>query len=233
MYFYMKKKIDQYEGFLGSVEKKFLRKYKLSINELLSDLERDGLLYHKFTKDQINRIFKLIRTSNIPLQLYNNFNKIITFDKEQTKKNVESLKAMGLRVDTIAEQYLAVLCHSYQVLSERLKLHLVTIIDFSKLDLENAHKKSLGMCIGKLKVKYPNNSFLQYLNTKIRNAVTHYSYFFEKGAIKLCDGYFGPTEEMTLKEFVEEARYLNVLTEGFFIIYMDKYYPEIPLILDR
>ena len=58
----MKKKIDQYEGFLGSVEKKFLRKYKLSINELLSDLERDGLLYHKFTKDQINRIFKLIRT---------------------------------------------------------------------------------------------------------------------------------------------------------------------------
>ena len=68
---------------------------------------------------------------------------------------------MGLRVDTIAEQYLAVLCHSYQVLSERLKLHLVTIIDFSKLDLENAHKKSLGMCISKLKVKYPNNSFLQ------------------------------------------------------------------------
>ena len=122
-------------------------------------------------------------------------------------------------------------------MSERLKMHFVTIVDFDALGLRNADSRPLGSLIDKLKKEFPGNKFIEYLNTQIRNAVTHYTYFFEPDTLNpiyLCKGYFDPTPiKMELADFIIESKKLNILTESLFIIYLDLYHQGANLQLDE
>jgi len=227
-------RIDTYKDNLAQGEKTFLAEFESSIKEFITNLKTDNLLNQNFTKDNVSRIKKFVTSSNAAAHLEANANKIITLNQEETDKNIQKLKEMGLRIDTIADQYGTIMCHMYQVTAERLKLHLVTLINFSLLNLPDAHKQPLGCIISKLKVKYPTNKFIQYLDTKIRNAVTHYTYYFGNGKLNLCNGYFDSSpREMEIKDFMIESKRLNILTESFLIIFLDKHNPNGSLILDK
>ena len=220
----MSKKIDQYKDRLLNGEKMTINDYESDINDFLDDLDNKGFLTKSFSKPQSERLQKLVSSSNAPANLFNALNKVFDGNVTQIRSNVAKLKSVGF--DIGPQQYGSVMCHNYQVISERLKLHLVTIIDFDKNGLTNAHSKPLGSIIRKLKSEFPQNKFVDYMDTKIRNAVTHYTYFFDNGNIILCNGYFddNPTV-MPLVDFMMESKKLNILTEALFIIYLDKYFP--------
>lgn len=64
------------------------------------------------------------------------------------------------------------------------------------------------------------------MDTKTRNAIAHYTYFFENGKLFLCNGCFDHLPvKMELAEFVIESKNLNVLTESLFLIFLDKHFP--------
>lgn len=227
-------RIDKFKEYLGSGEKIFLEEYEPAINELLDNLNQDGLLKTYFTPTRIARLQKLMTTSNAAAHLFNNANKIFAHDdEEKINSNMRKLEELGLGLEVDVEQYITILCHMYQVTSERLKLHLVTLINFPSLGLSDADKRPLGPLIQELKSKYPQNKFIRYLDTKIRNAVTHYTYFFEEGVINLCNRYFDSSpNSMKISDFMIESKRLNILTEAFFIIFLDKHRPGNDLIID-
>jgi len=226
-------RINKYKESLKSGEKKFLEEYEPSIKEFINNLEEDNLINHNYTQEQIIRLQKLMRSSNAAAHLFENFNKIITADKKQTKSNIKKLKEFGLRIDTIADQYGTVMCHMYQVTMERLRLFIIILINISCLGIKNPGKQPIGKVIKKLRAKYPTNHFLQYLKTNIRNAIAHYSYFFEKNSIALCNGYFDPNPTfITIEEFMKTSKKLSILTDTFMILFLDKYKPGGKLILD-
>ncbi len=218
---------------MGEGEKEFFEEYEESMKELISDLKSDGLLITNHTQEEINQIKKFIFTSNVVSHLYGNFNKTITTDSQTTQSNITKLKEIGWRTDTLGSQYMAIMCHMFQVFAERLKLHLVTLIDFDSLGLNNADKEHLGKAIYKLKSKYGGNKFVDYLDTKIRNAVAHYTYYFANGALHLCQGYFDPNPlTYQLSDFMKTTKQFNLIVEGFFIICIDDINPNGSLILD-
>lgn len=228
-------RVEDYKNKLGakSGEAKFIDEYIEEIKSLFSELDSRGALIKTHTGDKVKRIQKFVTSSNASGTLLNNGYKLFDIDKEKTKNNIGKLKDSGYKVDNIADQFASIMCHSIQVSTERLKLHFVTLIDFSKLSLEDADKKPLGACLHCLKRDFGSNRFVQSLDTKIRNAVTHYTYFIQNAKVVLCDGYFDPTPtEMTLAEFMIESKKASVLTEIFFLCYLDQYCGEGELNLD-
>jgi len=227
-------RIAQFKDRLAQGDKTFFADYETPIKELFDGLEAKGLLNSNFDEPKVKRVMKLIRSSNSPVGLLKNLHKLVSLPEAERNQILSDLGAKGFKVENIPEQYLTVLCHMYQVTAERLKLHFVMLIDFSKLNLEDADKKPLGLILGKLKENFPTNNFVNFLSTKIRNPITHYSYYFENGKLYLCDGHFDQyPREVDLAEFMKESRKLNILTESFFLIYLDKYRPSGNLILEE
>ena len=203
------------------------------MNQLFDELDAKGLLNKSFDMSKVERIKKFGETSIAAQHLSDNVHKFCSLNNNERSQILSELGAKGLGVDTIGAQSLAVICHAYQVNAEKLKLYLVTLIDFSKLNLKNAHKTELGKLIGRLK-KFPNNKFVNFLDAKIRNAVTHYSYYFKNKKLYLCNGYFDQNPEvLNLSEFMIETQKLHILAGSFFAIYLDKYRPNGYLILDK
>lgn len=210
------------------------------MNQLFDELDAKGLLNKSFDRSKVERIKKFAETSIAAQHLSDNVHKLYSLKNNERSQILPELGAKGFKVDNIGAQFLAVICHAYQVNAEKLKLYLVTLIDFSKLKdkngkfLKNAHKTGLGRLIGGLKQEFPNNKFVNVLDTAIRNAVTHYSYYFENEKLYLCKGYFDqdPTD-LNLSEFMIETQNLHILAESFFAIYLDKYRPNGYLIFER
>lgn len=96
-------------------------------------------------------------------------------------------------------------------MSERLKIHLVALIDFDAMGIKNADNKPLGIIAIALQKKLPNNKFIYYLKADIRNSITHYTYYFENHQLHLCKGVFDPSpKELSLGEFMMESKNLNI-----------------------
>lgn len=228
----MKSRLEKFKEKLPDGEKKVVMDYEDSISDLLEDLDNRGVLKIVFTEWEVDRLQNLVTTSNAPIQLWNSFNNVFKGSSQEMKENVDKLAKVGFKTNPY--HFLTVMCHSYQVTSERLKMHLVTIIDFDALGLKNPDSKPLGPLLHKLKQEFPKNKFIDYLDTNIRNAVTHYTYYFDQGQLHLCNGYFDPNPTtMSLAEFMMESKKLIDLTESLFIIYLDKYFTGGDLHLDN
>ncbi len=227
-------RIDQYKSNLGKSEKEFLEEYLPSINELIEELNRRSLLIRNHSNEKIERLQRFIRSSNAPVTLQNSFyDNIFVIEADKRDEKIKKLKELGFDVNKIGEQFGSLICHCYQVTAERLKLHFVTLIDFNSLGIRNADRKPLGNHLNKLKTEFPNNKFINYFGTKIRNAITHYSYYFHNGELYLCDGYFDTSpSKMSLADFMMESKRLNILTEGFLLHLLDKYTGEGTLTLE-
>ena len=95
------------------------------------------------------------------------------------------------------------------------------------LGLNDADKTMLGNILRCLKREFPDNDFLEILNTSIRNSITHYTYFFENEKLFLCRSYFDNSpERILLRDFMKEKKQLSILTESFLFSYLDKFSPE-------
>ncbi len=226
-------RLNQFKNTLALGEKNFLAEYEAPINQLFDELDAKGLLNKSFDRSKVERIKKFAETSIAAQHLSDNVHKLYSLKNNERSQILPELGAKGFKVDNIGAQSLAVICHAYQVNAEKLKLYLVTLIDFSKLNLKKV-PKSLGPIIDKLRQKFPDNRFVNSLSTKIRNAVTHYSYYFENEKLYLCNGYFDPDPKvLNLSEFMKETQNLHILAESFFAIYLDKYRPNGYLILEK
>ncbi len=176
---------------------------------------------------------KLAYTANAPAQLANSFHNIYyRDDANEIRFKVEQLDKIGFK--TSLDHYLAVICHGYQVMSERLKIHLVALIDFNAMGIKKAGKKALGTLVKSLPKDCRQNKFIKYIKTDIRNSITHYTYYFENHQLHLCKGVFDSSPKiLSLGEFMMESRNLNILTESLLLIYLDKYHPGGDLLLDK
>ena len=212
--------IEEFIKLLQKGEQKFLSEYLPEIESLLKSLDSDNLLNIGFTKDQIKRLLKFNVTMKAAVDIYGNYNKIITFDEKETKERIGELKKIGLNVDNIAEQYCASMCQMYQAAFERLKIHMLTLIKHSVILHDgNIHFARL---LDILKKKYDKNNFLKYLHTQMRNPVAHYTYFFENGNIYLCKTLFDSSPILlSFDNFMMETKKLNILGEAFFLSYLD------------
>ncbi|MBW4257862.1 hypothetical protein KTG15_09190 [Methanobacterium sp. YSL] len=204
----------------------YIEQYEESIKDLLKDLINEDLLVVYLPPEKINRLAKLVKSSDAATELYNNISEIVTSDTAETKAKLNELNDLGLKLD--GWQILAIMCHSYQVTTEKLKLYLFTIIDFENMGERNAYRKSLGGLLYILKRNFQGNVFIQDLKTNIRNAVAHYSYYYvTDDKLYFCDGYYDPDPQgITLVEFMKESHELYLLTESFFCIYLDLCFPD-------
>ncbi|MDD5178015.1 MAG: hypothetical protein PHT54_01895 [Candidatus Nanoarchaeia archaeon] len=227
-------RVDEYKKSLRKKELTFVNIYIPEIEKLITEFDSRNILIKIHKKEEVNRIIKFVRTSNAPITLLNKFYNLIKPDKKETEKNMSKLIEIGFEKERLGEQIGSLMCHAYQVTAERLKLHLITTVDFSKLNLKNADSIPLGPIISSLKKQFKGNSFVDYLSTKIRNPVAHYTYFFENGDLFLCEGYFDSSpNKITLAEFMIQSKQFSMLTELYFLSYLDKLVPSNELHLDQ
>ena len=225
-------RIDEYKRDLEPREKTFLEEYEQAIHDLLNDINRTNNLKKKndLTQERVKRFDKLRASTNVANLLFNNANKIFAKDDaNKIRANIKKLNELELGLNVDEKQYISILCHIYQVNSERLRLQLLTFIDFDSNPLKVKEPKTLGQLINELEKNYSYNKFVKYLTgkSKTRNAVAHYSYFYEEGEINLCENYFTPSPKpMGLADFMRESKELNILTEAFYCIFSDKYILE-------
>ena len=210
---------------MGNGLKIFFERYEPSINQLISDLDSKGFLEKtSFTKEDVDRLTDIVITSNGALSLINDFNRIITINKERTEENLKKLKEAGWNTESnrFALQYGVVLSLTYHTFLERLKNEFISFIDFQSMGRDPAEMFGVGSFLGELKKHCPNNDFLNYFDSGIRNSIAHFTFFWKKGEIYFCKNLFdrNPTKQ-TLVEFMKEVKNVNVLVEGFHLAYRD------------
>jgi len=212
----------------------FFEDYEPSMNDLINNLESDGLLLKKFSEEQVTRLQNLTKSCNMGLKLSNDFYSIIDLDEVKRKENINYLKKAFRTEDEIriGEHCLSTLTNSYLTILEKLKIYFLFFIDWSKLNKKHKDIYGLNGAIKELFKKYPENLYLNYFNAGTRNSFTHYTFFFgEKSKIILCSEIFDKNPKvMSLFELMKEIQELAVLTEGFYILLKDKFnLPEIEL----
>ena len=192
-------RLNQFRTKLTPEEQKFLAEYETAIEELFDKLDAIGVLNKSFDEPKVERAMKVMQSSNVPADIFKNFIRLEDLPKREKDQILSDLDAKGFKVKNIPDQFVAVMCHMHQVMAERLKFHMVALIDFSKLNLKDADKTSLGPIINTLRGKFSNNKFINFLSTKIRNAVVHYSYYIKNGKLYLCNGYFDQNPSLSNK----------------------------------
>lgn len=221
---------EDYVGELNETDRSFVLRYESSIRKFVDELKTDKNL--KFiTPEQKTRVGYLFNASNTMVQIYTEGVRL--FKSENYK---ERLRNGGFDIDEqrLVQMWGVILCHMHQVVSEKLKLHLLLFVDFDKLITGKKKKTSpyvlpLGPLIGTLQKKYPNNDFVDYLNTNIRNAVAHYTYFFDGDYLFLCNGWSDPEPmKISVQDFITRFGELNRLDDAFCMLVADSLGQQLP-----
>ena len=228
--------VDVYKSVMAGGLRKFFETYEPSMKELINNLDSDGLLLRKFTKEKVTRLQELTNSSNMALKLSNDFGSI--FDPKDAKKTKEKLsylnKAFSKNDDfRMGEHYHSILVNNYTTFLERLKIYLLFFIDWNNLKNKRIIH-GIGEALEILKKKYPLNKYLLYFNSGTRNSLAHFTFSWKHGSggkIVLYSEIFDPSpKEMPLVDFMKEIIELGVLVEGFYILLKDKFnLPEIKL----
>ena len=226
--------VDVYKSTMPLGLRTFFETYETSMNELIDNLDSDGLLLKKFNEEQAERLINLTKSCNMALKLSNDFCSVVDLDEVKRKENLVYLKKAFRTEDEIriGEHCLSALTNSYLTILEKLKIYFLFFIDWGKLTKKHKEIHGIGTAINTLIEKYPNNKYLTYFNAKTRNSFAHYTFFFGmESKIYLCSGVFdNDPKEMSLFELMKETQELGVLTEGFYILLKDKFnLPEIKL----
>lgn len=227
--------IENYKALQGSGLRKFFEAYEPAIGELIDNLDKDGFLLRKFSKEHVTRLQKLINSSNMALKLSKDFGSV--FNPDNIKKTMEKIKLLqeAFGVDNhfrIAEHYHSILVNTYIAFLERLKIYLLFFIDWNKMGEKRKDIHGIGKVINILKKVYPDNKYLNYFDSGTRNSLTHYTFFWKHGGggeITLCSEIFDESpKKMPLVNFMMEINELQILTEGFYMMIRDKFgLPEI------
>jgi len=225
---------DIYKSTMAKGLRNFFEGYEPSIKELIGHLDSDGLLLRNFSEQQVTRLQNLTKSCNMALKLATDFNSVIDLDETKRIEKIEYLKKAFNTGDKnrIGYHVEVSLVHAYLALLEKLKIYFLFFIDWSKLGKKHKTLHGIGTATDCLIKKYPDNAYLSYFDSDIRNSFAHYTFFLENGGkIKLCSEIFDEfPKEITLADLMKEIYNLNVLTEGFYIMVRDKYgIPELKL----
>lgn len=229
--------VEVYKTTMGTGLKKFFESYEPSMNDLINQLDRDGLLLRNFSGEQVTRLQELMGSSNMALKLFKDFGQIFKPEnKQETNEKLEYLKKAFETEDLfrIGEHYHSILVNTYIAFLERLKIYFLFFIDWTSLGKRHRDIHGINTTVNFLKQRYPNNSYLDYFESGTRNSLTHYTFSWEHGnggKIKLYSEIFDNTpNEVALVKFMMEINELQVLTEGFYILLRDKFnLPELNL----
>lgn len=226
--------IENYKLSMGSGLKAFFENYEPAIKELIDSLDSDGILLRKFSESQVTRLQHLTKSCNMALKLSNDFNSLFSLnEKVRTEKLGYIKKAFNVNDEKrIAEHFESILTNTYLTFLERLKIYFLFFIDWDKLGKKHRDIHGVGTAINILKQKYPENKYLLYFESGMRNSFAHYTFFWEPGGkIKLCSEMFDENpKEVSLVDLMKGIYEINVLTEGFYMLLADKFgLPEIKL----
>lgn len=229
--------VEIYKNSMGNGLKNFFESYEYSMIDLIEKLDKDELLKKSFSEEQVNRLQKLMISSNMALKLKFDFCSIFNPQNQQeTEKKLKLLReAFGTKSDyRIGEHCHSILVNTYIAFLERLKIYFLFFIDWNKLGKTNKKIYGIATAVNVLKLKYPGNKYLDYFDSGTRNSLAHYTFFWEHGdggKINLCSEIFDINpKRISLVEFMMEINELQVLTEGFYILLRDKFnFPEINL----
>ena len=84
------------------------------------------------------------------------------------------------------------------------------------------------MSIKTMKKVCSDNDFLNFLDSKVRNAIAHFTFFYYKNFIYFCNGIFDNDPiKMEMSEFMIESKQFNILALSYFHIYHDMFKSEI------
>ncbi len=213
------------------VKKSILDHFEESIANFLNTLDNANCLKSFLTRSEVNRLIQLHYTSMINHSIVENCHIALrNYINPEFQSSMMMIKneAAKYKMDFTngLEQLIHLVAMGYVHDCEYTKRILIAIIDFSKLGIRNPQKLAFGSLMGKLKSHgrlkrgLRGNLYVEFLNSKKRNAIAHYSFYFENHKIFLCiDGQFdqNPTE-ISLDELVEEGSKMNITSIALFLI---------------
>jgi hypothetical protein len=78
--------------------------------------------------------------------------------------------------------------------------------------------------VDNLKKISKDNIFLDYLSSKIRNSIVHFTYYYKDGKILFYDNVFdNKPKERDLVKLMIESKNMNILALGFFHMYLETF----------
>lgn len=208
--------LKQLKKNLASEELKFFEKYEKSIYNLFNDLGTIGAVKTAFTNEQADRLTKFRITLNNSSFLHRNVIRFTELTEKERGKIISFMKNWEFEITELGNQMFTIIAHNYHNHLEDLKIHLELLIDF-ELICEHLHKrlptfKSLKWMVDRLKEISSNNSFLNYLDNKVRNSIAHFTFYYHIGYIYFCDGIFDNDPiRMDLPKFMIESKNMNIL----------------------
>lgn len=136
-------------------------------------------------------------------------------------------KNEGFEVHDIGEQVIIQFSMGYVYNIEYLKREMLLLIDFKKMGLKKYKTSTLTQLINHLKScnDFKNNSFMDLLDSKKRNALAHFSFYYENSKVWLCINgpYDSNPEPLELVDLMKESISINVISIAFYLIYVSKY----------
>jgi hypothetical protein len=173
--------IENYKSKMSLGLKTFFENYEPHIKRLIEELNSKKLLEKtSFKKEDIERLTDIFITSNAALGLINDFNRIITKNPVKTEENIKKLGEAGWKIDPrdrIGYQYYVILSLNYHFSLERLKNYFISFIDWNSIGKNPEIMHGIEPFLKELKIYSPNNDFLNYFDSGIRNSIAHFTFF--------------------------------------------------------
>jgi len=212
---------------LAAGELEFFNKYEPSIKTLLINLRKKGAIKTNFDSSVVETLKEIRRMTNVSAFLFQNVLSFMNLEESEGKKFLEYLKNKGFEIQDVADQMLLIICNNYHTTIEDLKIHLELCFDFDlicdRLEQKIPRFKNFSWLVRTLKdFNGESNEFLDYLNSGTRNSIVHRTYYYKNGLIYLYDGIFDDNPHtMVLSDFMIESKNFNILSLGFFHIFIE------------
>lgn len=227
-----------YEEFKKSLDlgkQNILNEYETSITDFIELLKKNKYLVTNVEIKNITRL-TLLQEKDIHMNslINNSFNLLSNIADEefqsQLKKLTKYSKKYNINFSDIFWQALIVITFGYVYNIEFTKRVLNIIINFDEMKIRKPGKLSFGTLMNKiksdsrLKKDVVNNKLIIFLNSKRRNALAHFTFFFKNDEMWLClEGPFDQKpEKIEYYELFRESITMNIISNAIFLIYLEK-----------
>ncbi|BDZ68772.1 hypothetical protein GCM10025860_22200 [Methanobacterium ferruginis] len=194
---------------LNPEEKEIFKKFLDPVYYLLFELDNRDLLNYNFNLESAKQFLLFIDSIDKQINLYNNL-----------VDNQENLNSITGETDVrYLTPTLSIMIH------EKLRIVFNYFINFNKLQLKGT--PFLSKILTKLKKEFPANEFLLELNSEIRNAAAHYSYYIKGNHVCICKNFFDMNPKLIeFKDFEKELKKFNIIVDLFIATYFDDFKAE-------
>lgn len=227
-----------YEEFKKSLDlgkQNILKDYENSIKDFIDLLKKNKYLVTNVDIKDIERLM-LLQEKDIHMNslINNSFNLLSNIADEEFQSQLKKLtvysKKYNINFSDIFWQALIVITVGYTCNIEFTKLVLNIIINFDEMKIRNPGTLSFGALMNKIKNEkrlkndMENNKLILFLDSKRRNALAHFTFFFKNDEMWLClEGPFDQKpEKIEYYELFRESITLNIISNAIFLIYLKK-----------